>query len=139
MHAMSPFRLPVPARLKFLQPVLERLLGLSHLDRLYRQRVHTETPKDFVRVALRLLGLRYTSSRDIVDSIPADGPLVVVANHPFGGAEGLAIIDLLLKIRPDTRVLANQVLNGIPELRELFIGCRYPGNTESSPGQSQGG
>ncbi len=122
MHAMSPFRLPVPSRLKFLQPVLERLLGLTYLDRLYRQRVHTETPKDFVRVVLRLLGVRYTSSRDIVDSVPAEGPLVVVANHPFGGAEGLAIIDLLLKVRPDTRVLANQVLNGIPELRELFIG-----------------
>ncbi|GAA4648811.1 GNAT family N-acetyltransferase [Kistimonas scapharcae] len=122
MLAMSPFRLPVPSRLKFLQPLLERLLGLSYLDRLYRQRVHTETPKDFVRVALRLLGLRYTSTRDIVDSVPAEGSLVVVANHPFGGAEGLAIIDLLLKVRPDTRVLANQVLNGIPELRELFIG-----------------
>jgi putative hemolysin len=45
----------------------------------------------------------------------------VVANHPFGGIEGLILAKLLLTRRPDATLMANYFLGRIPELRELFL------------------
>jgi hypothetical protein len=39
--------------------------------------------------------------------IPVQGPLVVVANHPFGAIEGIIAGSLLLNIRTDVRILGN--------------------------------
>jgi putative hemolysin len=53
--------------------------------------------------------------------IPANGPLVVVANHPFGVLDGIALSVLLARVRPDVKVLTNALLAGIPELHEHCI------------------
>ncbi|MGB0325654.1 MAG: sulfotransferase, partial [Phycisphaerales bacterium] len=46
---------------------------------------------------------------------------VVVANHPFGGIEGLALMSLVLRVRPDAKTLVNQLLGLIPPLREHLL------------------
>jgi putative hemolysin len=53
-----------------------------------------------------------------LERIPAKGPLVAVANHPFGMLDGAALGVLLSRVRPDVRVMTNSLLEGIPELRE---------------------
>jgi putative hemolysin len=53
--------------------------------------------------------------------IPTSGPLVVVANHPFGGIEGLILAAILERVRPDVRVMANYILGMCPELKESQI------------------
>jgi putative hemolysin len=45
----------------------------------------------------------------------------VVANHPFGGIEGLAIAQALTRVRPDVKLFANYLLSRIPELRDVFL------------------
>ncbi len=42
-----------------------------------------------------------------LDRIPAKGPLVAVANHPFGVLDGAALTVLLSRIRPDVKILTN--------------------------------
>ena len=56
-----------------------------------------------------------------LERIPAKGPLVAVANHPFGVLDGAALGVLLSRVRPDVKVLTNSLLEGIPELREHCI------------------
>ena len=56
------------------------------------------------------------------DNVPKTGPLVIVANHPLGGLEGMLLTKILLKIRPDLKVLTNQLLRNIPEFKDVFIG-----------------
>jgi len=51
-----------------------------------------------------------------LERIPAKGPLVAVANHPFGVLDGAALSVLLSRVRPDVRVMTNSLLEGIPEL-----------------------
>lgn len=51
----------------------------------------------------------------------AEGPVVVVANHPYGGIEGVLLISLLMKYRQDSKVMANFILSMIPELRDNFF------------------
>ncbi len=53
-----------------------------------------------------------------LERIPTKGPLVAVANHPFGVLDGAALGVLLSRVRPDVRVMTNSLLQGIPELRE---------------------
>jgi putative hemolysin len=48
--------------------------------------------------------------------IPPKGPLVAVANHPFGVLDGAALGVLLSRVRSDVKVLTNSLLEGIPEL-----------------------
>ncbi len=47
--------------------------------------------------------------------------MVIVANHPFGILEAAVLVAAIRQVRPDVRVLANELLNSIPELRQLLI------------------
>lgn len=53
--------------------------------------------------------------------IPSEGRLVVVANHPLGGLDGLALLRAVREIRPDVRVVANDLLCSLPGLSEFFL------------------
>jgi putative hemolysin len=76
---------------------------------------------EFVRRAMESFDFRVLMRSEERERIPKSGPLVVVANHPFGGLEGIVLADMLLSVRQDVRIMANSVLGRIPELRELFI------------------
>lgn len=53
--------------------------------------------------------------------IPATGPVVVVANHPYGVLDGAILTVLLTRVRPDVKVLTNLLLSEIPELEQHCI------------------
>lgn len=50
--------------------------------------------------------------------VPADGPLIVAANHPHGALDGLALLEVIGRRRPDVRLVANHWLARIPDLRD---------------------
>jgi 1-acyl-sn-glycerol-3-phosphate acyltransferase len=53
--------------------------------------------------------------------IPATGPVVVVANHPFGMLDGAMLAVLLTRVRPDVKVMTNYLLRDVPELAQHCI------------------
>jgi putative hemolysin len=53
--------------------------------------------------------------------IPVTGPVVVVANHPFGVLDGAVLTVLLTRVRPDVKVMTNVLLGDVPELRRHCI------------------
>lgn len=53
--------------------------------------------------------------------IPTTGPVVVVANHPYGVLDGALLTVLLTRTRPDVKVLTNFLLGDIPELQRNCI------------------
>jgi putative hemolysin len=53
--------------------------------------------------------------------IPAAGPVVVVANHPFGMLDGAVLAVLLTRVRPDVKVMTNYLLRDVPELAQHCI------------------
>lgn len=53
--------------------------------------------------------------------IPSEGPVVIVANHPIGSLDGLALLNLIAGVRPDVKVVANDLLLAIEPLQSLLL------------------
>jgi len=98
-----------------------RLLGLDRLDYLYRCARSMEGERSFFDRVLGELGCEYRVSPGDLLRIPTSGPTIVVANHPFGAIEGMVLTELLSRVRPDVRTMANYLLGAIPELRDRLI------------------
>ena len=68
---------------------------------------------DFVVAAMRHLGADYVTADADRARIPARGRLLVVANHPSGALDALALLDLVGQVRRDVRIVANDVLTAL--------------------------
>jgi putative hemolysin len=100
----------------------EQFVPLEKVRELYR-RVQ-ESPAGFGLENL-LAEMRVRLRVDAADTarIPVSGPVVVVANHPFGMLDGAALAVLLTRVRPDVKVMSNYLLRAVPELARhcLFL------------------
>jgi putative hemolysin len=105
----------------FAKPAVHRLLRLEELNDLYSCVADAGAEGDIWQRILRSLNVAYQVSPKDLANIPAHGPLVVVANHPYGGIEGIILAALLRSVRDDAKVLANSLLYSFPRLRELLI------------------
>ena len=75
----------------------------------------------FAGSLLESLDIRFTVSHGDFQRIPARGPAVLVANHPSGILEGLILMVILDRLRPDFKLLANSWLRWLEELRGHMI------------------
>lgn len=100
---------------------LGAIFQLDRLSVLYGEIRREDESQSFADRALARLNVSYDIVRGDLEAIPREGPLLVVANHPFGGVEGLVLLSLLAAVRPDIKVMANQMLSVIPELQKNMI------------------
>ena len=117
----NPFQLSLKNRL--LANLLESVLGLKYLAYLYSKCDQDYEAKLFLDFALQSLGIEVqVESNELLSEIPRTGSVLVVANHPLGGLEGMAIAQMLMKVRPDVKVMTNKLLKKISNLSDIFIG-----------------
>lgn len=101
--------------------LVERATGQPYLKWNYLDyRAHPD-PGSFWDGAVRRLELDIDLNESVLATWPKTGPLVVVANHPFGVIDGLVIAWLTAKVRDDFKVLTNAVLNRAEEIRAHLI------------------
>ena len=75
----------------------------------------------FAKALLDDLGIDFrVGNAERLDSLP-DGPFIVVANHIYGHLDGICLLDLFGRQRPETKVLVNEMLTWIPGLAPSFI------------------
>ncbi len=110
----------------------ERLLGLDWLAKGYECLDETDTADEFAAQSLQYMNVVPRIVDGDLHNIPKSGPVVVVANHPFGGIEGVIMTLLLRQVRPDVRIMANGLLKRIPELSETIIGVNPYGNATAT-------
>jgi putative hemolysin len=100
---------------------LERILGLHYLEILYERLAETTGSTEFLEKVLEAFSIRYDVGAEELSHIPPEGSAVVIANHPFGAIEGVIMAQLLGKLRPDIRIMANYHLQRIPQIKRLII------------------
>ncbi|MEN9359366.1 MAG: hypothetical protein RL095_901 [Verrucomicrobiota bacterium] len=103
------------------RPLLDRLLGLEGLNRLYCNGLAGLDPEAFIDTVMQRLGIEIDIDPACLARIPATGPVVAIANHPLGALDGMILSRILSRARPDAKVMANSFLKAIPEIREKLI------------------
>lgn len=101
-------------------PFATKFAQLDKVQQLYHRVQHS--PEGFSLENL-LAEMKIELRVDAADQarIPASGPVVVVANHPYGMLDGAILTVLLNRVRPDVRVLTNYWLAEVPELEQQCI------------------
>lgn len=84
---------------------------------------------DFVEAVLEYFNFGYTLSNKDKANIPSSGRVIIIANHPLGALDALALIALIKEVRSDIKVLANDVLMQIEPLQSLLIPIDNLGGT----------
>lgn len=103
--------------------VIYLLKKLLHQEEINDFLTHGEAYRgfDFVEAVLEYFNFGYTVSNKDKANIPSSGRVIIVANHPLGALDALALISLIKEIRSDVKVLANDVLMQIEPLSGLLI------------------
>jgi putative hemolysin len=97
-----------------------KVLPVERVRALYRR---VQQSRDGFGLENLLAEMRVELRVDAADTarIPATGPVVVVANHPFGMLDGAVLAVLLTRVRPDVKVMTNYLLRDVPELARHCI------------------
>ncbi len=104
-----------------LLPLLTRVAGIDRVNELYAL-LEVHEGDDFIAAFFRQMELEIVLNESHLKEIPASGPFIVISNHPFGALDGLALLHVVRKVRPDFRMMANFLLQQIDPLRDCFIG-----------------
>jgi putative hemolysin len=138
----APPNLPGRRLLKRYARSIERLLAIDRINEAYEgfhRKVVSEDIGDSVfAAALDELHIHMTIQRGHLENIPANGAVVIVANHPFGAVEGLILGALLLRIRPDVRLLGNYLLQEIIGIRDYILPVNPFGNKQDTGKNARG-
>jgi putative hemolysin len=109
-----------PPLIPGLPPFAEKLIPMQQARELYR-RVRAAGTTFRLQDLLEEMKIGLDIHPADLERIPTKGPLVAIANHPFGVLDGAVLAVLLSRVRTDVRVLANSLLADIPELHQHCI------------------
>ncbi len=100
--------------------LIHKMAQLEQVNTLY-QNLSEKRGLEFIQGVFQQLNISIQISEDHLKRLPEQGSCVVVANHPFGALDGLAMIQELSKRRSDVKVMANFVLSKIEPIHDYFI------------------
>lgn len=115
---------------------LMRMLKIQAVNDLYDRYPDSMGP-DFARKILEDIGITPQlhfedgNVKNLAEIVP-EGPFITISNHPCGHVDGIALIDLFGHIRPDYKVMVNEILGRIENMNCSFIKVTPTGNTRSA-------
>jgi putative hemolysin len=107
--------------LKTVAKLLAKPLKLTNINDIYRRVMEDTSGGNFFDRCLREMDISYSISDEDRARIPLSGPTLVVANHPYGGADGIILGSLLTAMREDSKLLVNYLLGAMEGLRPWII------------------
>ncbi len=114
-----------------LATLLMEVMKLNDINKVFSQNEHF-AGLEFVDKILETIGVSIDFDEDDLKNIPKTGGFIAIANHPYGGVEGLALVKLLCTVRPEAKVMVNFILKKIPNLSEFFVAVNPFENVQHS-------
>ncbi len=107
---------------------MEWITGKISLLRIVRrfERMGPAEGQAFWKQALYLMGIELQTPQEQIDQIPAEGPVIVVANHPHGLVDGMILAELIGRVRTDYKILTRSLLTGVREIEDFMIPVPFP-------------
>jgi putative hemolysin len=99
---------------------LRKLIRESEINEFLSSHNH-ESGMEFVEAVLDYFNLSYRVSDRSRANIPATGRVVIVANHPLGALDGLALLKMVSDVRKDVKIVANNLLCHIENLQSVLL------------------
>lgn len=85
---------------------------------------------DFNNGVIEKLGAKVESVN--AHHIPSSGGIILAANHPLGGLDGMAFVKTIAEVRPDIHFVVNDVLKNLKNYGDVFIGINKIKTTSAS-------
>ena len=112
--------------------LIEKATGQPKLKRMYVQNQRfPRAGEAFFEAAVRSLELDVRYEARALAAAPRTGPVVFVANHPYGVLDGIVTAWLVSKARPDFVVLTHIVLGRAPEAAGFILPVDFSGTAEA--------
>ena len=110
-------------------PALVKKLLFSGMKKLFHERqintfLENNAHKDtfsFVEAVMDYFDVDIHIHKNEMQNIPSYGRVVIIANHPLGALDAMALIHLLKEVRSDIKIVANAFLGQFENLQELVI------------------
>ena len=115
---------------------LMRILKIQAVNDLYDRYSDSFGP-DFAGNILEDIGVKPkiifkdTTVKNLAEIVP-EGPFITISNHPCGHVDGIALIDIFGHLRPDYKVMVNEILARIENMNCSFITVTPTGNTKTA-------
>jgi len=97
-----------------------KILGISKLNKIY-DRNKNLNKNEFLDALIEEFQIDFEIPEEDLKRIPKTGPFITVSNHPLGGIDGILLLKLLAKIRPDFKILANFILLKIEPIKDYVL------------------
>ncbi|WP_462264503.1 lysophospholipid acyltransferase family protein [Mucilaginibacter sp.] len=114
-----------------LAALLMEVMKINDINKVFEQ-AQTRQGVDFIDAVLKIIGVEIEFDEDELKNLPSAGSFVAIANHPYGGVEGLVLLKILCMVRPEAKLMANFILKKIPNLSEYFVAVNPFENIEHS-------
>ena len=114
-----------------LAALLMELMKINQVNELFARAQPKQGP-EFVDAILEGCGITVDFDEKDLKNIPKSGAFIAIANHPYGGIEGMVLLKILCLVRPDAKLMANFILKKIPNLSDYFIAVNPFENIEHS-------
>lgn len=110
--------------------VLRRLLHEKEFQQFNQRNRHLKG-LDMVEQVLEYMDVSCELSERDLEQIPSRGPVVIVANHPLGTLDGLALLHAVSQVRRDVKIVTNRLLHCLESLSSLMVLVDNMGNRTS--------
>ncbi len=127
-YAAKELNLPQRLLVRF----IEKFTGQKKIEKLYNTYNEKKgKPVFFWSEAIKIMGIKINIKSVINFNIPTKGPVIVIANHPFGIIDGLVLCSLVSKKRHDFKIITHEVLRFTEEVEKFILPIDFSKDKDS--------